>query len=209
MKKILTVVPIVAILFLTGCNKSEIVENTYNQQQEVIDNIQSAEENLLDNNIVSKDNENAENTNNENFNNYFPILTKEEILYEDANKGLTEEELIEKYKLADGYFLDDYDIEEIDYNIISHGEIINTNYEFVSDDIKFMMICNKDEKNEYGIPDYEITLNGKRLWSPYSEQAIVFDIGVVDIDKNDNYKDLVIYETEGLDRRDFYLSNKT
>ena len=202
MKRILITVPIVVILFLTGCNKTEIIEkdnlreNVYNQQEEI----------LLDNNIVPEDSEDMVNANSENLNNYFPILPKEEILYEDADKGTSEEKLIEKYKLADGYFLDDYDIEEIDYNIISHGEIINTNYEFVSDDMKFMIICNKYENNEYGVPGYEITLNGKQIWpSSYSEQVVALDIGIVDIDQSDNYKDIVIYEVEGLERRNFYL----
>ena len=162
MKRFILVFSVMFILFLTGCNKNQNIENSNlleNQKQEVVDN--------------------------------------------NSDDSVKFEE--EQYKLSDSYYLDKRKIEYPEYNIVrldeGNLEIVNSLYTFESDNSSFEISVDKtiningtpimlsarvyNDKNE--IVDDEVPLD---IEGNYQN----VNVGVIDLDENDNYKEFVVYD---------------
>ena len=125
-------------------------------------------------------------------------------------ENITEELLVEKYKLTDGYVLTEDMIEEIEYNIMealdSDYIIKNANYEFESNGVKVKAEC-KVEKNydeDFKSEKSHYVLNfiiGDKSFNDIIEYqgSVETCVGIIDFDENDDKKELVVWSSSGLD----------
>ncbi len=131
---------------------------------------------------------------------------------EDKEK-VAEKELAEKYKLTDGYSYNEEIFETINFNFVKQNQVINEENVYVNSDGKEMklgFIIEKNEENDnspmifsgdaYLVVDdkkIEVTMNFDTTDAGYS-----YNVAIVDIDKKDNYKEVVILANNNIERKE-------
>ncbi len=181
MKKIIVLILSVLVLGLVGCTSKK------DENEKIIPN----EENIVANNAVKDNNEEKGEESGDNIH---------------QEKELTEEELVEKYKISDEYVLGWFDYNVSSYNILGYNEYDNSypreriynDQDVLSDGMNFRIECDMISKYYEGVgraqDAYEITINGEKIELGYWAM-----VGVIDLDPADEYKEIIIEQGEGMD----------
>lgn len=184
MKKILLIISIISVLLLAGCNtkpnvNNDVLENSDNQnQEEIVNNSEAHDDNMSNENMVQS----GENI--------------------SQNKELTEEELIEKYKLSDDYILEYDNIDNSFYNVLNReiyeGESSTTDIEFTSDGVTHKIEYEKivNDASVSNSDKYNVYINGKLI---ETNAAFRSYLGIIDLDESDNYTEVVVLDIHGID----------
>lgn len=129
---------------------------------------------------------------------------------EDKEK-VAEKELVEKYKLTDGYSYNEKDFSDINFNFVSKNEFVSGDAFMVrSDDedvkIRFKIDYEKSNDDEgIGVTSIYINENENPITSNistplYYPDGIAYSLGVIDLDSSDKYKEMVFVADGGYDR---------
>lgn len=138
-------------------------------------------------------------------------MQKEMASDEDKEK-ITEKELAEKYKLTEGYSYNEEDFSLVDFNFVNKNKVISGENVYVNSDEKEMKLNFRIEKNgeaddsqiifsgdAYLLVDnekYKVTMDFDTTSAGYSYYA-----AIIDIDKKDNYKEVVILADNDIERK--------
>lgn len=169
MKKVLLVVSLISVLLLAGCNQEEKIEN---------DNIPE-------------------------------IVDNQQLKVEEKNINNSEQNEIDKYRLSDSYYIDSSSVEHPEYNIVKMNDgtldIVNSSYTFESDSNNFTISVDdtiKINNEAITIPAntiYAYRENDVGLNVPIKLNEYRLNVGVIDLDEHDNYKEIVIHRNDGID----------
>lgn len=107
------------------------------------------------------------------------------------------EEIVEE-KLENGTTVTTKQLNDIDYNILKRKKIVNSIYVLESDGAFIEIHCTntneEDEDDENAVYQLDFNIDGTTKTNVLGEQNIsnLYSIGVIDLDENDNKKELAV-----------------
>lgn len=125
-------------------------------------------------------------------------IDEKENIYADFD----ENDLISKYKISDDYSIDFDTWKEVDYNLVRQNEILKNENNMVESDgenieIKVELKIVEETYSKW-IEKIKIHANNN-LYEIDGEDCVICSIGIIDLEENDEYKEVIICKVFGVD----------